>query len=128
MIPKDLRYLETHEWARREGQTDIVTVGISDFAIEQLGDIVFLELPQIGAKVQKASTLGTIESVKAASELYAPISGEIVEVNDKLPDDFELFKNDNYSQAWLVKIKASDMTEFDSLMDAAAYERTLEGQ
>ena len=128
MIPKDLRYLETHEWARREGQTDIVTVGISDFAIEQLGDIVFLDLPQIGATMQKASTLGTIESVKAASELYAPISGEIVEVNDKLPDDFELFKNDNYNQAWLVKIKASDMTEFDSLMDAAAYERTLEGQ
>ena len=82
----------------------------------------------MGAKVQKASTLGTIESVKAASELYAPISGEIVEVNDKLPDDFELFKNDNYNQAWIVKIKASDMAEFDSLMDAAAYERTLEGQ
>ena len=84
MIPKELKYLETHEWAAREGDSDIITVGITDYAVEQLGDIVFLELPAVGDKLAKESELCTIESVKVASALYAPVSGQVVEINEDL--------------------------------------------
>ena len=127
MIPKELRYLETHEWARLEKDSGIITVGLSDYAIEQLGDIVFLELPEVVDKVVKESEFCTIESVKAASDLYAPVSGEIAEVNDSLTEDLEQFKGDPYGRAWLVKIKADDIAEFESLMNAEDYETQLKG-
>ena len=125
MFPKECRYAETHEWARPE--KDFVTVGITGFAVEQLGDIVYLELPKVGAKVQKGSSLGMVESVKATSDLYAPVSGEVAEVNSDISNNLEIFKNDPYGAAWLIKVKASDKKELDSLMDAETYEKQLEG-
>ena len=125
MFPKECRYAETHEWARLE--KDIVTVGITAFAVEQLGDIVYLELPKTGTKVQKGSSLGMVESVKATSDLYAPVSGEVAEVNSDISNNLEAFKSDPYGKAWLLKIKASDKKELDSLMDAETYEKQLEG-
>jgi glycine cleavage system H protein len=127
MVPKELKYLQTHEWAKREEDSGIITVGLTDYAIEQLGDIVFLELPVVGDKVTKESEFCTIESVKAASDLYAPVSGEIVEINESLTENLELFKADPYGQAWIVKIKAEDIAEFESLMNAEDYEKQLKG-
>ena len=127
MIPKELRYLETHEWERLEKDSGIITVGLSDYAIEQLGDIVFIELPAVGYKVVKESEFCTIESVKAASDLYAPVSGEIAEVNESATENLELFKDDPYGKAWIVKIKADDTAEFKSLMSAEDYEKRLKG-
>ncbi len=127
MIPKEFRYAETHEWARPEKNANIITVGITGFAIEQLGDIVYLELPKVGAKVQKGSSFGMVESVKATSDLYAPVSGEVAEVNSDIANNLEAFKTDPYDQAWLIKIKITDKKEFDSLMDAETYEKQLEG-
>ena len=127
MIPKGLKYLEIHEWAGREGVSDIITVGITDYAVEQLGDIVFLELPAVGDKLAKDSELCTIESVKVASALYAPVSGHVVEINEDLVENLDLFKSDPYGQAWVVKIKADDMSEFESLMTAENYEELLKG-
>ena len=127
MIPKVLRYLQTHEWARHQEGSDIITVGLTDYAIEQLGDIVFLEMPEVGSKVVKESEFCTIESVKAASDLYAPVSGRIAEVNESATENLELFKDDPYGQAWIVKIKADDTTEFESLMSAEDYEKQLKG-
>ena len=125
MIPKELKYRETHEWVRRDEDADIVTIGITAFAIEQLGDIVFIELPGLGHQTEKGASLGVIESVKDASDLYAPVAGEVVAVNDELPDNPEWFKTDPYGQGWIVKIKASDVNELDNLMDASAYEKQL---
>lgn len=127
MFPKELKYLQSHEWAGREKNSDLITVGLTDYAVEQLGDIVFLELPAIGDKVTKESEFCIIESVKAASDLYAPVSGEIAEVNDQLTENLQLFKADAYGQAWIIKIKAGDMAEFDSLMTAEDYEKQLKG-
>lgn len=127
MIPKELKYLKTHEWARCQEGSDIITVGLSDYAIEQLGDIVFLELPAVGDKVAKESEFCTIESVKAVSDLYAPVSGEIVEINEGLTENLELFKTEPYGQAWIVKIKAQDIVELETLMNAEDYEKQLEG-
>ena len=127
MVPKELRYLESHEWAKRREGSDIITVGLADYAIEQLGDIVYLELPAVGDKVVKGSELCAIESVKAASDLYAPVSGEIAEVNEELTENLELFKADAYEQAWIARIKADDMAEFESLLSAEDYEKQVEG-
>jgi len=127
MVPEDVRCLESHEWARREEGGQMVTVGITDYAVEHLGDIVFLELPRVGAAVKKGSSFGTIESVKAASDLYAPVSGKVAAVNSVLIDHPDLFKSDTYGQAWLVKIEAFDRQEYDSLMDARKYQQYVEG-
>jgi len=127
MFPKECRYAETHEWARPEKDLNIVTVGISSFAVEQLGDIVYLELPKVGTKVQKGMSFGMVESVKATSELYAPLSGEVAEVNSDISNNFEAFKSDPYGAAWLIKIKPSDKKELDGLMDAETYEKQLKG-
>ena len=127
MVPKELRYLESHEWAKRQEGSDLITMGLADYAIEQLGDIVYLELPAVGDKVVKGSELCAIESVKAASDLYAPVSGEITEVNEELAENLELFKAGAYEQAWIVMIKADDMAEFESLLSAEDYEKQLEG-
>ncbi len=120
-FPSDLKYSETHEWARIEG--NIATIGISDFAQSQLGDIVFVELPEVGTKVVKGEELTTIESAKAVGEVKALLSGEVTEVNEALEDGPETVNSSPYGDGWLIKIKLSDPSEAGSLMDAAAYEK-----
>ena len=123
-FPDDVRYAKSHEWARLEG--DKIKVGISDYAQDQLGDIVFVELPEIGDTFGKGEEYGTVESVKAVSELYMPVAGEIVEVNTAVPDNPDITKKDPYGQAWLIRIKPENEAEFDRLMDAQAYQKFLE--
>ncbi len=120
-IPKDLLYTETHEWVAIED--GIATCGITDFAQDQLGDIVYVELPEAGSAVGAGEVCGVIESVKAASDLYAPVSGEVVEVNQDLTDAPELINKDPYGDGWLFRVKMSDPSETDALLDAARYEQ-----
>ena len=115
----ELRYTEDHEWVRIDG--DVVTVGISDYAQEQLGDIVFVELPDVGKTVSRSDETGVIESVKAASEVYAPVSGEVIEVNAALADTPDKVNSDPTGDGWFMKIKLSDASEVEKLMDEAAY-------
>lgn len=124
MIDKSLKYLETHEWAKLESD-GTVTVGISDIAYHQLGDIVFIELPAEGRQVAQNESFGVIESVKAASDIYAPVSGQIVEVNKPLEDNVDNLASDAYGN-WLVKIKPSDPLEYDNLLDADKYAETAQ--
>lgn len=124
-IPNDLRYAATHEWVRPEGD-GIFTVGISEHAQDLLGDMVFVELPDEGDKVSTGDDIAVAESVKAASDIYAPISGEIVAVNEDLEDSPELVNSDSYGDGWMFKIKADDPSEFENLLDADAYESSLE--
>lgn len=112
-------YTEDHEWLAIDG--DIVTVGITDFAQSQLGDVVFVELPKIGRALKKAEAAAVVESVKAASDVYAPISGEVVEINDALAAEPALVNSDAESKAWFFKLKLADKSELDGLMDAEAY-------
>ena len=114
-----MKFTKSHEWAKAEGLT--VTVGISDYAQESLGDIVFIELPSVGDKLTKGSQLGTIESTKAASEIYVPVGGEILEVNSGLVDNPQWINESPFDKGWMVKIKLQDATELDALMDEAAY-------
>lgn len=118
-ILDDLKYSEDHEWAKSEGE--VITVGITDHAQSELGDIVFVELPEVGDTLDKGDSFGTIEAVKTVAELYAPTSGEIVEVNEALADEAETINSDPYGQGWIVKIKLNNASELDSLMDAAGY-------
>ncbi|MCY1299730.1 Glycine cleavage system H protein [compost metagenome] len=118
-IPADLRYAASHEWARLEADGS-VTVGISDHAQEALGDVVFVELPEIGKQLAAGQEAGVVESVKAASDIYAPIGGEVIAVNDALTDSPELVNGDPYG-AWFFKLKPSDVAELDKLLDAAGY-------
>jgi glycine cleavage system H protein len=124
MDEKNLKYAETHEWAYLEG--DIVTVGISSHAQEELGDIVFVEVKEVGEEVEQFEELGSIESVKAVSEINAPVSGEITEVNSDLEDEPETVNKDPYGKGWLAKIKISDKSELDKLMDYDKYQEFLE--
>ena len=117
------RYAESHDWARVEG--DVVVCGISDYAQHALSDVVFIELPSAGKTVTKGDVYSTVESVKAAEQVYAPVSGEIVAVNDDLEANPELINEDPYGAAWIIKVKPSDPGQFDELMDAAAYETFL---
>ncbi len=117
------RYAQSHDWARVEG--DLVVCGISDYAQHALSDVVFIELPSVGDTVAQGDIYSTVESVKAAEQVYAPVSGEIVAVNDDLEANPELINEDPYGAAWLIKVKASDAGELDALMDAAAYESFL---
>ncbi|WP_127144762.1 glycine cleavage system protein GcvH [Pelagibacterium montanilacus] len=114
-----LRYSQDHEYVRLEGA--VGTIGISRYAQEQLGDVVFVELPQVGASVTRGDEVAVVESVKAASEIYAPVSGTIVEVNDKLADEPGLINTDPVAAGWIFKIEVADTGEFESLMDEAAY-------
>ncbi len=121
-----MRYSEEHEWVKTEG--DVVRVGITHFAQAELGDIVFVELPEVGAKVEADEPFGSVESVKTVSELYAPISGEVVAVNDNLSDSPELVNESPYEEAWMITIKPSDASQVDKLMTAEQYEEmTNEG-
>jgi glycine cleavage system H protein len=122
--PNDLLYHSEHDWARVEG--DSATLGITWFAQDALGEVVFFDLPKVGAKVTKDEPYTEVESVKAVSDVIAPLSGEIVEVNGVLGDKPETINEDPYGQGWLVRVALSDPSETDSLLDAAAYEATLE--
>ena len=115
----DMKYSKEHEWVRLEG--DIATVGISEFAQEQLGDVVFVELPEVGRTVEQNGDAAVVESVKAASEVYAPVSGEVVEVNGALEDDPELVNRAPTGEGWFMKIKVSDASQLDGMMGEAAY-------
>jgi glycine cleavage system H protein len=126
MVPKDLRYTKEHEWVRIEG--DLATVGITDYAAEQLGDIVFVELPDLGRVVGQFSAVGVIESVKAVSDLFAPVGGEVVEANSELVTSPELLNGDPFGKGWMLRIRLADAGQVDGLLDAAAYEAlTAEG-
>jgi glycine cleavage system H protein len=120
-IPQDLKYTREHEWARVSGK--IVVVGITMHASNTLGDIVYVELPKLGAQVAAGDPFGTVESVKAVSELFAPISGKIVKVNDDLAESPEDINSDPYGDGWLVEIELSDASQLSTLLDAAAYEK-----
>ncbi|MEA3427613.1 MAG: glycine cleavage system protein GcvH [Thermodesulfobacteriota bacterium] len=124
-FPDNLRYTEDHEWAKQEGEQ--FRIGISDYAQNQLGDIVFAELPQIGDTFAKGAEFGTIESVKAVSELYMPVGGEIVAINETLEDAPELVNNEPYAGGWMIVIKPSDINEFKALLDHDAYLEILKG-
>ena len=118
-FPEDLRYTEGHEWIKVEGDT--VTVGTSDYAQDQLGEIVFVELPETGESFAKGDEFGTVESVKAVSEIYMPVSGEIVEINQGLEDAPELVNTSCYEKGWIVKVKPEDPAEYATLMDRSTY-------
>lgn len=122
-IPADLRYTKEHEWAKLEG--DKARVGITAFAQEQLGDVVFVELPKVGTKVTAMKTFGVVESVKAVSDLFAPLSGEVVEANTELTKKPETVNSDPYGQGWMIVIKLSNPKEMDGLMSAADYEKLV---
>lgn len=123
MYPKDLRYSKEHEWAKVEGNR--VRVGITEFAAKRLSDVVYIELPQVGAEVSFMQPFGVIESVKAVSDLYAPVSGKVVEVNRTLIEKPELVNADPYGQAWMIVVEARDLRELDQLLDADAYATLL---
>jgi glycine cleavage system H protein len=122
--PKDLRYTKTHEWARLDG--DVVTIGLSDFAQNELGDITYLELPEVGDAVTQSEPLGVVESVKAASDIYSPVGGEVVERNEDVVGAPELVNQSPYEQAWLIKVRVADPSEFDSLMGSEVYDEFAE--
>jgi len=124
-FPENVRYAESHEWARLEG--DKLKVGISDYAQDQLGDIVFVELPEVGDTFGKGEEFGTVESVKAVSELYMPVAGEVVAINDTLEDAPEKVNNSPYSDGWMLEIKADDASKIGDLMDNNAYLDSLKG-
>ena len=126
-IPTDLRYASTHEWVRPEGN-GVFTVGISDHAQELLGDMVFVELPDVGSEIGTGDDVAVAESVKAASDVYAPISGEVLEVNEDLEDSPELVNSDPYGDGWLFKIKAEDLEEIEGLLTAEDYEGAIEDE
>lgn len=117
--PSDLKYARSDEWVRIEGDT--ATIGISDYAQDQLNDIVFVELPEVGAVIEKGGSAGVVESVKAASDLYAPVGGTVVAVNNALESEPELINADPYGKGWIVKLRLSGETALDDLMDAEAY-------
>jgi glycine cleavage system H protein len=117
--PDDLRYSKEHEWVRAEGSR--ATIGITSFAADELGDIVFVELPDGGAALKQFAAFGVVESVKAVSDLYSPVSGEVVEVNEALRDAPELLNSDPFGAGWIASVELADPAELDALMDAAAY-------
>lgn len=123
--PDDLKYLDTHEYVRLDGE--IATIGISAFAIDQLGDIVFLELPEIGEAIEKGETFGTVESVKAVEDLKAPITGTVVERNEEVVQEPEQVGDDPYGEGWLIKVRIDDPDEIEDAMSADEYRAQVEG-
>ena len=126
-FPDDLKYLDTHEYARVDEDEAIVTIGISAFALDQLGDIVFLELPDVGDTVEKGETFGTVESVKAVEDLKSPVNGDVLERNEAIVDSPEQIVDDPYGDAWLIKIKAENLEDLDDAMTADEYRDQVEG-
>jgi glycine cleavage system H protein len=119
-FPEELKYTAEHEWVLVEG--DLAVIGISDFAQDALGDVVFVELPEVGTEVTSGKAFGVVESVKAVSDVYAPVSGTVEEINEELPDAPEIMNTSPYGDGWMIKIRMSDPGELDGLMDAAAYQ------
>ena len=126
MTPEDSRYAKSHEYAHADG--DNAVIGITDYAQKELGDVVFVELPRVGTQLEQGDELGSIESVKAVSELFAPVSGEVVEVNEILADKPELVNTDPYGDGWMIKIKMSAPDEIDELMSAEEYMEYIEAE
>jgi glycine cleavage system H protein len=126
MWPEDLKYTKTHEWARVEG--DVVTTGLTQFAITHLSDLVFVDLPDVGESVTQNESFSEVESVKAVAEINAPVTGEVIEINQEVADNVELVGKDCYGAGWLVKIKMSDPSELDKLMDAKKYAKHAEAE
>lgn len=124
-LPEDIRYSENHEWAKEVDGN--IRVGLDDYAQDQLGEIVYVELPEVGDEVKQGDDLGSVESVKAVSMIYAPVSGEIIAINDELEDAPELVNESCYGQGWIAEIKTDSPEELDSLMDAADYLDSLKG-
>jgi glycine cleavage system H protein len=120
MVPQDLRYTKEHEWVRLEG--DVATVGITDYAAHQLGDVVFVELPEVGRNVSQLAPVGVIESVKAVSDLFAPVGGEVVETNPDLASKPELLNTDPFGAGWMLRIAVKEPNQLDALLDQAGYE------
>jgi len=123
-IPADLKYTQDHEWVRVDG--DVAVVGITDFAQGELGDVVFVEIETEGETLDKGETFGTVEAVKTVSDLFMPVGGEVSEVNEALADDPELVNKDPYGDGWMIKVKISDSSDLDDLMDAEAYKSMIE--
>lgn len=126
MIPQDLRYTESHEWVRQEGE--FATIGISDYAQSAIQDIVYVELPEVGTELTQETEFGVIESVKAAFDLYAPVSGEVLEVNDSLLDAPEQVNESPYGEGWLLKVRLTDSAELEALLDASGYKTHIEAE
>ncbi len=124
-IPKELLYTEDHEYVKPAGEPDVVLIGVTDFAQGELGDVVFIELPKVGAKFKKHDVFGTIEAVKAVSELFAPVSGEVLEVNGRLDGEPALVNSSPYGDGWMVKLRLTEPSEKAGLLDAAAYSAKL---
>jgi glycine cleavage system H protein len=122
-LPKDLLYSKEHEWVKKEGNN--VRIGITDFAQDELGDIVFVELPEVGDELELNEPFGSVESVKTVSELYAPVSGKVVEVNEELEDSPEFVNESPYEKAWMVVVELSDESEMDDLLSAEGYEEEI---
>jgi glycine cleavage system H protein len=123
MIPSDLRYTKDHEWVRLDGDT--ATIGVTQYAADQLGDVVFVDGPEVGRSVEQFAAFGVVESVKAVSDLYAPVSGEVAEVNGALAGKPELVNSDPYGDGWMIKVKVADASQLDELLDATAYEQLV---
>jgi glycine cleavage system H protein len=126
MYPTDLRYTKDHEWVRLDG--NIATIGITDYAQHELGDVVYVELPKVGAKLLAGKSFGTVESVKAVSEIYCPVAGEVTEVNSALTETPETINTDPHGKAWLIKLKVEDGSASSGLMDAAGYQAFIAEQ
>jgi glycine cleavage system H protein len=123
MVPDDLRYTKEHEWVRVEG--DEAVVGITQYAADQLGDIVFVELPAVGRALDQFATFGVVESVKAVSDLYAPVAGEVTGTNDALADKPELVNGEPFGDGWMLRLRLADASQVDGLLDAAGYEKLV---
>ena len=123
MVPEDLRYTKEHEWVRVDG--DEATVGITQYAADQLGDIVFVELPAVGRALEQFATFGVVESVKAVSDLFAPVAGEIVAINDALADQPELVNSQPFGDGWMVRVRLADKGQVEALLEPAAYEQLV---
>ena len=121
-VPEELLYTEEHEWVAYDEESGVATVGITDYAQGELGDIVFMELPDVGLTTKRKTSCGTIEAVKAVAELYAPLTGEIVEVNHELDDHPEIVNQDPYGEGWMIKIRLTDPGEVEGLMDPSEYQ------
>ena len=126
-LPEALRYVETHEWVRQEDD-GTVTIGITDHAQQQLGDLVFVELPEVGRSVAEKEELAVVESVKAASDVYSPLAGDVVAANEALSESPELVNQDAYGDGWIVKLRPSDPAALEGLLDAAAYQELAEAE
>lgn len=125
-IDTSVRYLKSHEWARKEG--DAIVVGITDYAQSTLSDIVYVELPEVGDTLEKAEQFGVVESVKAAADVYLPMGGEVVAINEELEDTPELVNEDAFGKGWMVRIKPANPEEWDTLLDAAGYQEAVEAE